>query len=108
MRESSALLVGAEYSSDIRPFTPCKAARTQIDEHRFDKLGPAPSAIQIIAAEDERSADLARPGLSGGKCLGVAEVQIAGGRRSEPAPIAASCSGRGVAGHRSERSRAGS
>ena len=86
-RQAFALGIGSERAATIGAFLPVETEPAQVFEHGGGEFGLGARGVEVFVAEDE-DAVLGLGALLGGpKSFGMAEVKIAGGRRSETAAV---------------------
>lgn len=86
-RVALALIVGCERAADVRAFLPIEAEPAEVFEHGGDELHFAAGVVDVFVAEDEDAA--VGPGAfqHGPESSRVAEMEIAGWRRGNPAAV---------------------
>jgi hypothetical protein len=79
--------IGAEGAADVRAFVPANAEPGEVIEDSLGGAGDDARRIEVLHAEDERSAGLDSRGCAEDGGGGAAEVEEARGRGSESAAI---------------------
>src|SRR4051794_28826302 len=82
-----ALVVRGERTAHVGTFVPLEPEPFQVSEHGLHKLRPDAAAVEIVIAQNEGAASDPFALLSYPKGTRVAEMQVAGGRRSQATAI---------------------
>jgi len=85
--DAGALIVGGERTANVRAFIPGKAEPFQILNEAVDEFRANAGAIEVFVAQNELAGGGPGAFLGDPESAGVAEMDIAGGRRSEAAAI---------------------
>ena len=86
-RAAGLLVVRIMWTADVGAFLPGEAEPAEVGEHGVDEIEAEAGGVEIVVAEDERTAGEA--GAFGGDPEGacVPKMQIPGGRGGEAAAI---------------------
>jgi hypothetical protein len=82
-----ALIVGGVWSAEVGTFVPIDVEPAQIFEGSLGVLGPAAVGVKILHPKDQNATPLSGPLPGAMKGVGVSDVEVAGGRGSDPAAI---------------------